>query len=65
MVGYEDEPVLGMQQAYADINAALHGAFAIQIALYHRETHTEGQHIEIAQIEALLSTMPEPVMHYA
>ena len=62
MVGYEDEPVLGMQQAYADINAALHGAFAIQIALYHRETHAEGQHIEIPQIEALLSTMPEPVM---
>jgi crotonobetainyl-CoA:carnitine CoA-transferase CaiB-like acyl-CoA transferase len=62
MVGYEDEPVLGMQQAYADINAALHGAFAIQIALYHRETYGEGQHIEIPQIEALLSTMPEPVM---
>ncbi len=62
MVGYEDERVLGMQQAYADINAALHGAFAIQIALYHRETHAEGQHIEIPQIEALLSTMPEPVM---
>ena len=62
MVGYEDERVLGMQQAYADINAALHGAFAIQIALYHRETYAEGQHIEIPQIEALLSTMPEPVM---
>lgn len=62
MVGYEDERVLGMQQAYADINAALHGAFAIQIALYHRETYAEGQHIEVPQIEALLSTMPEPVM---
>ena len=62
MIGYEGEPVLGMQQAYADINAALFGAFAIQTALYHREKYGEGQHIEVAQIESLLSTMPEPVM---
>jgi benzylsuccinate CoA-transferase BbsF subunit len=62
MVGYEQERVLGMQQAYADINAALFGAFAMQIALYHREKHGEGQQIEVAQIEALLSTMPEPIM---
>jgi len=65
LIGYEDERVLGMQQAYADINAALHGAFAIQIALYHRERYGEGQHIEVAQIEALLSTMPEPVMEFS
>ena len=65
LVGYENERVLGMQQAYADINAALHGAFAVQIALFHRERYGEGQHIEVAQIEALLSTMPEPVIMYS
>ena len=65
LVGYENERVLGMQQAYADINAALHGAFAIQIALFHRERYGKGQHIEVAQIEALLSTMPEPVIMYS
>lgn len=65
MVGYEGERVLGMQQAYADINAALHGAFVIEVALYHREKYGEGQHIEVAQIEALLSTMPEPVMIFS
>jgi len=65
LIGYEGERVLGMQQAYADINAALHGAFSIQVALYHREKYGEGQHIEVAQIEALLSTMPEPVMEYS
>jgi benzylsuccinate CoA-transferase BbsF subunit len=62
LIGYEGERVLGMQQAYADINAALFGAFAIQMALYHRERYGEGQHIEVAQIEALLSTMPEPII---
>ena len=65
LIGYEGERVLGMQQAYADINAALHGAFAIQIALYHRERYGEGQHIEVAQIESLISTMPEPVMEFS
>ncbi|MBW2657270.1 MAG: CoA transferase, partial [Deltaproteobacteria bacterium] len=62
LIGYEGERVLGMQQAYADINAALFGAFAIQMGLYHRERYGEGQHIEVAQIEALLSTIPEPIM---
>jgi benzylsuccinate CoA-transferase BbsF subunit len=62
MIGYEGERVLGMQQAYADINAALFGAFAIQMGLYHRQKYHDGQYIEVAQIEALLSTMPEPIM---
>ena len=62
LIGYEGERVLGMQQAYADINAALFGAFAIQMGLFHRERYGEGQHIEVAQIEALLCTMPEPIM---
>jgi crotonobetainyl-CoA:carnitine CoA-transferase CaiB-like acyl-CoA transferase len=65
MIGYEGERVLGMQQAYADINAALFGAFAIQTALCHREKYGEGQSVEVAQIEALLSTMPEPVMEFS
>jgi benzylsuccinate CoA-transferase BbsF subunit len=64
MVGYENERVLGMQQAYADINAALHGAFAIQSALYHRERYGEGQYVEVGQIEDLMSTMPEPVLTF-
>jgi len=62
LIGYKGERVLGMQQAYADINSSLFGAFAIQTALYHREKYNEGQHIEVAQIESLLSTMPEPLM---
>lgn len=65
LIGYEGERVLGMQQAYADINAALYGAFAVQIALYHREKYGTGQYIEIAQIESLLSTMPEAIMEFS
>ena len=64
MIGYSGERVIGMQQAYADINAALHGAFAVQIALHHREFYGEGQYIELAQMETLISTMAEPILEY-
>jgi benzylsuccinate CoA-transferase BbsF subunit len=65
LVGYEGERVLGMQQAYADINSSLFGAFAVQIALFHREKYGKGQRIEVAQLEALLSTMPEPILEFS
>ena len=65
LIGYEGERVLGMQQAYADINSSLFGAFAVQIALFHREKHGKGQRIEVAQMEALLSTMPEPILEFS
>ena len=65
LIGYEGERVLGMQQAYADINSSLFGAFAVQIALFHREKYGKGQRIEVAQMETLLSTMPEPILEFS
>ncbi|RLB90543.1 MAG: hypothetical protein DRH26_09510 [Deltaproteobacteria bacterium] len=65
LIGYEGERVLGMQQAYADINSSLFGAFAVQIALFHREKYGKGQRIEVAQMETLLSTMPEPMLEFS
>lgn len=65
LIGYEGERVLGMQQAYADINSSLFGAFAVQIALLHREKYGKGQRIEVAQMETLLSTMPEPILEFS
>ena len=64
MVGYPQERIIGMQQAYADINASLHGVFAILIALRHRELSGEGQYVELSQMEALISTMAQPIMQY-
>lgn len=64
MVGYYGERVLGMQQAYADVNAALHGAFAVVAALRHFELTGEGQHIELAQWEAATSILGEAILGY-
>ena len=47
LVGYEGERVIGMQQAFPDANAAVHGAFAVLAALYHRRQTGEGQHIPV------------------
>ncbi|MBI4321429.1 MAG: CoA transferase [Chloroflexi bacterium] len=65
IIGYDGEKILGMQQPYADINAAFHAAFAVLVALRHRELYGEGQYIELAQIETLLSTMAEAVLEYS
>lgn len=53
-----------MQQAYADFNAAVHAAFAILAALYHRKRTGKGQYVDMAQLETLISTMGEAMMEY-
>jgi benzylsuccinate CoA-transferase BbsF subunit len=64
LIGYPGGKVLGMQQGYADANAAIHGALAVLIALFHRRRTGEGQYIEVAQMEALISTIGEAIMEY-
>lgn len=65
MVGYYGERVLGLQQAYADINSSLHGAFSVLAALYYRKRTGKGQHIDMAQMEAVISIAGEAVLEYA
>ena len=64
MVGYYGEGVLGLQQAYADINSSLHGAFSVLAALYYRKRTGKGQHIDMAQMEAVISIAGEAVLDY-
>jgi len=64
MVGYYGERALGLQQAYADVNSALHGAFAALAALYYRQRTGKGQYIDLAQLEAVISIAGEAIMEY-
>ena len=64
LVGYEDGTVLGVQQGFADFNAPLHGLFALLVALYRKEMTGEGTYIDLAQLEALICTIGEPIMEY-
>ena len=64
MVGYYGENVIGTQQAYADPTSGSHGAFAVLAALWYRMQTGRGQHIELAQLELLVSCIGEAVMDY-
>ncbi len=64
LVGYHGERVLGLQQAYADVNSALHGAFTVLAALHYRKRTGKGQFIEMAQLEAVIGIAGEAIMEY-
>jgi benzylsuccinate CoA-transferase BbsF subunit len=64
MVGYRGERPLGLQQPYSDYNAGANSAFAALAALIHRKRTGEGQHVEVAQIEALIACLGEAVLDY-
>jgi len=65
MVGYYGERVLGeLIYGYGDYTNALHGAFALLVALYHRKKTGEGQYIDMSQIEATVGLVNEAIMDY-
>lgn len=64
LVGYSGERVLGLQQAYADVNSSLHGVFAVLSALYYHKRTGKGQSIDMAQLEAVISIAGEGIMEY-
>jgi benzylsuccinate CoA-transferase BbsF subunit len=64
MVGYSNEAVLGMQQPFADFNAAIHGLFAVLVALRQRQETGEGDYIDLAQLESLICPIGEAIMEY-
>ena len=50
---------------WTDATQAMHGAFAIMAALYHRGRTGEGQYIDAAMIEGSANFLSEVVMGYA
>jgi crotonobetainyl-CoA:carnitine CoA-transferase CaiB-like acyl-CoA transferase len=65
LVGYEEEPPIGMMNfGYGDPNAAVHALLPLLAAIYDRESSGVGQHIDMSQIEALLSVVAEPLIDW-
>lgn len=62
LAGYEGEEPLGVQQAYPDPNASLHGAIALLAALIESRATGVGFHAEVAQLEAGLATVGEALV---
>lgn len=62
--GYGDGMPVRSALNYGDPNAGLHAVGAVMTALMHREKTGEGQHVEIAQMEILISMIGEFVLDY-
>lgn len=59
LCGYPGETCLGVHQSYPDVNASLHGTFALLAALGRRTRTGVGEHIELSQLEAGLTCVAE------
>jgi benzylsuccinate CoA-transferase BbsF subunit len=64
ITGYEGGPPIAMENAYSDPYNGIMGAFAILVALHHRERTGEGQHIDCSQQEVIMQMMGPAYMDY-
>jgi CoA:oxalate CoA-transferase len=64
VTGQPDNPPTKVGTSLGDLNAAVHGAFAIMAALWHRERSGEGQHIDISMQEAMVSILEGAVVRW-
>ena len=53
---FSEQPPTDPAQGFADTYSGLHGLVGLLTALYHRERTGEGQHIDIAMIDAMCFT---------
>jgi len=64
LTGYVGGPPLPMENAYSDPFNGIMGAFAILVALNHRDRTGQGQHIDYSQQEAVMQLVGPAVMDY-
>ena len=65
LVGYAGRRSLGQGGINTDCNSAVHAAFAVLVALWHKRRTGEGQYIDMAQWETSIQLIGEVVMDYA
>ena len=54
LLGYQDEPPIGFQNAFGDPNVGLHAAVAVLAAIRHKRLTGKGQYIETSQLQSIL-----------
>jgi crotonobetainyl-CoA:carnitine CoA-transferase CaiB-like acyl-CoA transferase len=63
--GYPGTRTRSSGMAYPDPTSGMFGALAVVAALIHRARTGEGQHIDLAMLESVLSIIPEALLEYA
>ncbi len=64
VTGHPDSPPTKVGTSIGDINAAVHAAFTIMAALWHREKSGVGQYIDVSMQEAMVSIMEGAVVRW-
>ncbi len=62
VIGHPDDGPTPINTFYGDPVGGMYGALAILAALEEREHTGRGRHLEYAQVEGLLTTMPGPIV---
>jgi len=65
LIGWPDGPPTGVTLAYPDYVVPMVAAFAAVAALDHRDRTGEGQHLDLAQMEAMLNFTGTAVLDYS
>ena len=63
--GYRDGPPVPVENAFSDPYNGIMGAFAILVALTHRDRTGKGQHIDYSQQESIMQLAGPAFMDYA
>ncbi len=64
LIGYPGDSPLQCGTTISDQVSATSAAFAALAALHYRDLTGEGQHIDVAEVEALLTCIPEAIMEF-
>jgi benzylsuccinate CoA-transferase BbsF subunit len=64
VTGYAGGPPVPVENAFSDPYNGILGAFAVLVALRHRDRTGRGQHIDYSQQEAIMQMMGPPFMDY-
>jgi len=65
LTGYVGGPPIPVENAFSDPYNGVMGAFAILVALAHRERTGQGQHVDYSQLEAVMQMAGPAFMDYA
>ncbi|MDN5346517.1 MAG: hypothetical protein PWP65_81 [Clostridia bacterium] len=65
LTGYPDGPPESLGGMFPDTASALYGAFAVLVALYNREKSSEGQYIDVSQMEVSINLIADALVEQA
>jgi len=64
ITGYPGNPPTRVGTSLGDVNAAVHAAFAVMTALWHREKTGFGQYIDVSMLEAMVAILEGAIVRW-